>query len=177
MSTYVKSNTSGRRQSSRDIIAEKIGLSSTQIQRILFIEDKDPEFINQIDSGDFSINQIYTQLQNGNRFGNHQPNREISDFYETPYTKTQHLLKIEKFDYDLSVCEPACGGQIKSELLQIIQEKGALYFTPMIWLDQCRRSNNISCAKSDWIRPHNPRTVTQVIIIVTVRLFLLLVYR
>lgn len=35
--------------------------------------------------------------------------RRKSDFYETPYTITEHLLAVEDFDKSLTVCEPACG--------------------------------------------------------------------
>ncbi|NBP56209.1 hypothetical protein EBU71_06695 [bacterium] len=35
--------------------------------------------------------------------------RKASDFYETPYSITRHLLNVEKFNYDLSVLEPAQG--------------------------------------------------------------------
>jgi hypothetical protein len=36
--------------------------------------------------------------------------RKKSDFYETPYSLTEHLFEREDFDKNLSVCEPACGG-------------------------------------------------------------------
>ena len=35
--------------------------------------------------------------------------RRKSDFYETPYSITRKFLSVEKFDYDLTICEPACG--------------------------------------------------------------------
>ena len=35
--------------------------------------------------------------------------RKKSDFYETPYSITSHLLEVEDFDKSLTVCEPACG--------------------------------------------------------------------
>jgi len=35
--------------------------------------------------------------------------RRKSDFYETPYSITRKFLNIEEFDYDLTICEPACG--------------------------------------------------------------------
>ena len=35
--------------------------------------------------------------------------RKKSDFYETPYSITSHLLESEDFDKTLTVCEPACG--------------------------------------------------------------------
>ena len=35
--------------------------------------------------------------------------RRKSDFYETPYSITRKFLSVEEFDYDLTICEPACG--------------------------------------------------------------------
>ena len=32
-----------------------------------------------------------------------------SDFFETPYSMTWQLLENEKFDYNKSILEPACG--------------------------------------------------------------------
>ena len=40
---------------------------------------------------------------------NAQGQRKKSDFYETPYSITSHLLRAENFDKSLTVCEPACG--------------------------------------------------------------------
>ena len=44
--------------------------------------------------------------------------RKKSDFYETPYSITNHLLKIEDFDKSLTVCEPACGAGAISNILK-----------------------------------------------------------
>jgi hypothetical protein len=41
--------------------------------------------------------------------GNNTGKRKKSDFYETPYSMTEHLLKKEPFDFSRTVCEPACG--------------------------------------------------------------------
>ena len=35
--------------------------------------------------------------------------RKKSDFYETPYSMTSHLLEVEDFNKSLTICEPACG--------------------------------------------------------------------
>lgn len=45
--------------------------------------------------------------------------RKASDFYETPYSITRHLLRVEKFDYNLTVLEPACGD---SAIVKILSE-------------------------------------------------------
>ena len=46
--------------------------------------------------------------------------RKKSDFYETPYTITRHLLNVEDFDYKLTICEPACGD---GAIVKVLQEK------------------------------------------------------
>lgn len=48
---------------------------------------------------------------------NYKGKRKKSDFYETPYSLTRHLLKKEDFDKNLTVCEPACGGGAISQIL------------------------------------------------------------
>lgn len=47
----------------RDIIAEKIGLSSSQMGRLLFIQKTDPDFVEHVDAGALTINQAYTALK------------------------------------------------------------------------------------------------------------------
>ena len=44
--------------------------------------------------------------------------RRKSDFYETPYSMTSHLLESEDFDKSPTVCEPACGAGAISNILQ-----------------------------------------------------------
>jgi hypothetical protein len=46
--------------------------------------------------------------------------RKKSDFYETPYSITRHLLNVEDFDYHLTICEPACGD---GAIVKVLQEK------------------------------------------------------
>ena len=46
--------------------------------------------------------------------------RKKSDFYETPYSITRHLLNVEDFDYKLTICEPACG---EGAIVKVLQEK------------------------------------------------------
>jgi hypothetical protein len=47
-------------------------------------------------------------------------NRKKSDFYETPYSITRHLLRVEEFDYSLTICEPACGD---GAIVKVLREK------------------------------------------------------
>lgn len=51
---------------------------------------------------------------------NNMGQRKKSDFYETPYSITRHLLSKEPFDYNLSVCEPACGD---GAIVRVLSEK------------------------------------------------------
>tara|TARA_R100001369_G_scaffold87408_1_gene122908 strand:- start:53 stop:658 length:606 start_codon:yes stop_codon:yes gene_type:complete len=49
---------------------------------------------------------------------NSKGQRKKSDFYETPYSITEHLLEVEPFDYTKTVCEPACGNNAITNVLQ-----------------------------------------------------------
>ena len=51
---------------------------------------------------------------------NNRGQRKKSDFYETPYSITRHLLEVESFDTSLSVCEPACGN---NAIVNILKER------------------------------------------------------
>lgn len=46
--------------------------------------------------------------------------RKKSDFYETPYSITRRFLEVEEFDYDLTICEPACGS---GAIVKVLEEK------------------------------------------------------
>ena len=46
--------------------------------------------------------------------------RKKSDFYETPYTLTRHLLNVEDFVYSFTICEPACGD---GAIVKVLKEK------------------------------------------------------
>ena len=49
--------------SSRDHVANELGMPSSTIGKLLFIEKNDPSFIDLIDAGDLTINQAYTQVR------------------------------------------------------------------------------------------------------------------
>ena len=57
--TSVKSN----KGSSRDIVSKKLGMSSSQLRRLVYIYKNQPEFINLLDKGILTINQAYLQIQ------------------------------------------------------------------------------------------------------------------
>ena len=51
------------RGSSRDQVASELGMPSSTIGKLLFIEKNDPDFIGLIDEGSLTINQAYTQVR------------------------------------------------------------------------------------------------------------------
>ena len=61
-----------------------------------------------------------TSKKGKNFSGNNLGQRKKSDFYETPYSITRHLLDCEFFDTSLTVCEPACG---EGAIVNILKEK------------------------------------------------------
>ena len=50
----------GRKPNLRDVISKKIGISSGSIQKLLFIEENQPDLLKMIDIGDMTINGAYT---------------------------------------------------------------------------------------------------------------------
>jgi hypothetical protein len=108
-----------RNSTARDVVAEQVGLSSTQLSRLLYIQKSNPEYIHRIDAGELTINKAYENLHNGRKYTfAHGENRNPNDFYNTPYSMTEHLLRVEKFDKRLSVCEPATGNGGITKVLQ-----------------------------------------------------------
>ncbi len=63
-----------------------------------------------------------TEKKKGKNFSanNAKGQRKKSDFYETPYSMTSHLLEVEDFNKSLTVCEPACGD---GAIVKILEKK------------------------------------------------------
>ena len=57
--TSVKSD----KGSSRDLISKMMGVSSSQLQRLIFIHKHNPKHIELLDEGIFTVNQSYLQIQ------------------------------------------------------------------------------------------------------------------
>jgi len=57
--TSVKSN----RSSSRDLVSKEMGISSSQLQRLIFIYKNQPDQIELLDKGILTVNQSYLQIQ------------------------------------------------------------------------------------------------------------------
>ena len=102
----------------RDVIAEKVGLSSSQMSRILFIEKRQPSLIDEIDGGRLTVNKAWEGIRYGNMYGFKETERNRNDFYNTPKSLTEYLFKVEDFDFDKTVCEPACGQNAITDVLK-----------------------------------------------------------
>jgi hypothetical protein len=50
--------------------------------------------------------------------GRVEKKRKKSDFYETPYSITKHLLAVENFDSNATICEPARGNGAITKVLK-----------------------------------------------------------
>lgn len=61
-----------------------------------------------------------TSKKGKNFSGNNMGQRKKSDFYETPYSISRHLLNRESFDVNLTICEPACGA---GAIVNVLKEK------------------------------------------------------
>ena len=57
--TSVKSNIS----STRDIVSKEMGISSSQLRRLVYIHRNRPEYIELLDKGILTVNQSYLQIQ------------------------------------------------------------------------------------------------------------------
>ena len=57
--TSVKSN----KGSSRDLVSNELGISSSQLRRLVFIYKNKPEYIELLDKGILTVNQSYLQIQ------------------------------------------------------------------------------------------------------------------
>ena len=66
--------------------------------------------------------------------------RRKSDFYETPYSMTSHLLEVEDFDKSLTVCEPACGAGAIVKVLKREWEEVTAYDIETNFLTQKLKS-------------------------------------
>lgn len=117
--TCVQMTPSGRNPKTRDIIAEKIGVSSTQMARLLFIEKRNPDFIGLVDDGILTISKAVQHLNDGHKYTfAHGENRKPNDFYNTPQSLTEHLLRVEKFNKKCTICEPATGNNAITDVLR-----------------------------------------------------------
>ncbi|MDB2411878.1 DNA methyltransferase [Litoricolaceae bacterium] len=97
--------------SSRDQIAEELGMPSSTIGTLLFIEKNDPSFIELIDSGDLTINQAYTQVRRVKNekdtiFSIPSPNKTQSDQFRFYQHSSDQMPELDDQSVDLIFTSP-----------------------------------------------------------------------
>ena len=93
--TSVKSN----RSSSRDIVSKEMGISSSQLQRLIFIHKYHPDHIELLDKGILTVNQSYLQIQ---RELKEKESREIKPNNKSKTTKNSSWRFYQKSSHDMS---------------------------------------------------------------------------
>ena len=97
--------------SSRDQVAAELGMPSSTIGKLLFIEKNDPDFIGLIDEGSLTINQAYTQVR---RVKNEKdtifakPNKDVprSDQFRFYQHSSDRMLELDDQSVDLIFTSP-----------------------------------------------------------------------
>jgi len=113
-STSGKRTTSTRRKSSRDEIADEIGISSSYISRLLYIEKVMPELIPLIDEGKITINQAYQEAKRKEIYENSIPTRKRSksipkdddDIFQIYHKSSESMDEVEDESVDMVMCSP-----------------------------------------------------------------------
>ncbi len=93
--TSVKSN----RSSSRDIVSKEMGISSSQLQRLIFIHKHHPDHIELLDKGILTVNQSYLQIQ---RELKEKESRESKPNNKSKTTKNSSWRFYQKSSHDMS---------------------------------------------------------------------------
>ena len=93
--TSVKSN----RSSSRDLVSKEMGISSSQLQRLIFIHKHHPDHIELLDKGILTVNQSYLQIQ---RELKEKESRETKPNNKSKTTKNSSWRFYQKSSHDMS---------------------------------------------------------------------------
>jgi len=93
--TSVKSN----RGSSRDMVSKDLGISSSQLRRLVYIYNSKPEFIELLDKGILTVNQSYLQIQ---REEKEKESRESNTSVKSDSTKNSSWRFYQKSSHDMS---------------------------------------------------------------------------
>ena len=99
------------RGSSRDQVASELGMPSSTIGKLLFIEKNEPDFIGLIDEGSLTINQAYTQVR---RIKNEKdtifakPNKDVarSDQFQFYQHSSDQMPELDDQSADLIFTSP-----------------------------------------------------------------------
>jgi len=120
----------GKRMSTVLEISKKLGLSTTQLKRIKSISNYQPELIEQIDSGDISINQAYEEVRL-NHIQRSKPNTVSSkDDFQKKFSKllTEHqpsqsdIGEVLSKTYPFSVSDIENGEERREELVEHLNQ-------------------------------------------------------
>ena len=134
LETYGQSTVSSdkRNPTTRDLAAEEIGISSSQLNRIIRIQQHNPKYIEDIDAGLITINQALEETRK-NVWGNDKRTKygetlaaerhkgKSLDFFETPSIVTEGLFELETFDKNKPVLEPAQG---RGAIVRVLEKQG-----------------------------------------------------
>jgi ParB/RepB/Spo0J family partition protein len=93
--TSVKSN----RSSSRDLVSKEMGISSSQLRRLVYIYKNKPEYIELLDKGIFTVNQSYLQIQ---REIKERESRESNSSVKTDSINKSNWRFYQKSSHDMS---------------------------------------------------------------------------
>ena len=93
--TSVKSN----RSSSRDMVSKEMGISSSQLQRLIFIHKHHPDHVELLDKGILTVNQSYLQIQ---RELKEKESRESKPNNKSKTTKNSSWRFYQKSSHDMS---------------------------------------------------------------------------
>lgn len=93
--TSVKSN----KGSSRDIVSKELGISSSQLRRLVFIHKNKPEYIELLDKGILTVNQSYLQIQ---REIKEKESRENKPSNKSKTTKNSSWRFYQKSSHNMS---------------------------------------------------------------------------
>ena len=93
--TSVKSN----RSSSRDRVSKEMGISSSQLQRLIFIHKHHPDHIELLDKGILTVNQSYLQIH---REVKEKESRETKPSNKSTTTKNSSWRFYQKSSHDMS---------------------------------------------------------------------------
>jgi ParB/RepB/Spo0J family partition protein len=87
------------RSSSRDVISSEMGISSSQLQRLVYIHKNRPEYIELLDKGILTINQSYLQIQ---RELKEKESRESNDSVKSDSINKSNWRFYQKSSHDMS---------------------------------------------------------------------------
>jgi DNA modification methylase len=100
------------KSSGRDALAEAVGVASSRLGKLLFIQRENPDFITAIDEGKLTVNQAYThlsRLKKENDSKNSTPkkkNQQSTDTFIFHHKSSDRMEEVETGSVDLIFTSP-----------------------------------------------------------------------